>query len=258
MSRAGNQSAVGGPAEFQALGGAAAVRVRRSCTETAGRRRSGRVTDYTQLPADLPVPEDDGAADHLPGRRVPDVTLAATSGEAVALREVGPGRTIVYVYPMTGQPDVALPEGWDEIPGARGCTTEACDFRDHHAELLDAGAASVRPVQPGHRLPARDGAAPATSRSACSPTPISSSPTRLELPTFEAAGTTLYKRITLVLRDDAIEHVFYPIFPPNEHAGEVLRLAARHVPSVGVGLSHGRARLVVLAGRDGPDRRARP
>src|ERR1700755_553341 len=101
------------------------------------------MTDYTQLPADLPVPEDDGAADHLPGREVPGVTLASTSGEAVALRNLGPGRTIVYIYPMTGQAGVALPEGWDDIPGARGCTPGASDFRDHHAELEPAGAARV-------------------------------------------------------------------------------------------------------------------
>src|SRR5207244_5537028 len=107
------------------------------------RRRETSMTDFTQLPEDLPVPKDDGAADHLPGRQVPDVTLAATSGEAVVLGDLGPGRTIVYIYPMTGQPDVALPDGWDAIPGARGCTTEACDFRDHHAELLGAGAARV-------------------------------------------------------------------------------------------------------------------
>ncbi|MGZ4195002.1 MAG: hypothetical protein ACXVFQ_01040 [Solirubrobacteraceae bacterium] len=101
------------------------------------------MTDFTQLPPDMPVPKDDGAADHLPGRQVPDVTLAATSGEAVALARLGPGRTIIYIYPMTGRPEVALPIGWDDIPGARGCTTEACDFRDHHAELLAAGAARV-------------------------------------------------------------------------------------------------------------------
>jgi peroxiredoxin len=181
------------------------------------------MTDYTQLPADLPVPEDDGAADHLPGRRVPDVTLPATSGEAVALGGLGPGRSIVYVYPMTGQPAVALPEGWDDIPGARGCTTEACDFRDHHAELLDAGAARVfglssqdtdyqREMVQRLRLPF----------AVLADTDLALAG-RLELPTFEAAGTTLYKRITLVIRDDAIEHAFYPISPPNEHAQQVLR-----------------------------------
>jgi peroxiredoxin len=181
------------------------------------------MTDFTQLPPDLPVPQDDGAADHLPGRRVPDVTLTATSGEAVALGELGPGRTIIYIYPMTGRPDVALPEGWDDIPGARGCTTEACDFRDHHAELVSAGAAGVfglssqdtdyqREMVQRLRLPF----------AVLSDTDLVLADL-LALPTFQAAGTTLYKRLTLVIRDDAIEHVFYPIFPPNEHAREVLQ-----------------------------------
>ena len=189
------------------------------------------MTDFTQLPADLPVPEDDGAADHLPGRPVPDVTLAATSGEAVALGELGPGRTIIYIYPMTGRPDVALPDGWDDIPGARGCTTEACDFRDHHAELVFAGASGVfglssqdteyqREMVERLRLPF----------AVLSDTDLVLAEL-LELPTFQAAGTTLYKRITLVIRDDAIEHVFYPIFPPNEHAREVLQWL-RDTPSL--------------------------
>lgn len=181
------------------------------------------MTDFTQLPGDLPVPEDDGAADHLPGRSVPDVTLTATSGEAVALGELGPGRTIIYIYPMTGQPGVALPEGWDDIPGARGCTTETCDFRDHHAELVSAGAARVfglssqdtdyqREMVQRLRLPF----------AVLSDTELVLADL-LALPTFPAAGTTLYKRLTLVIRDNAVEHVFYPIFPPNEHAREVLR-----------------------------------
>jgi peroxiredoxin len=183
----------------------------------------GDMTDFTQLPADLPVPEDDGAADHLPGRPVPDITLVATSGEAVALGELGPGRTIVYVYPMTGQPAAALPEGWDDIPGARGCTTEACDFRDHHAELLSAGAARV------FGLSSQDtGYQREMVRRLRLPFAVLSDPDltladRLELPTFQAAGTTLYARLTLVITDSAIEHVFYPIFPPNQHAREVLQ-----------------------------------
>ena len=181
------------------------------------------MTDYTQLPADLPVPEDDGAADHLPGRHVPDVTLRATSGEPVGLGDLGPGRTIIYVYPMTGQPDVALPEGWNEIPGARGCTTEACDFRDHHAELLDAGAAGVFGLSSQDSDYQREMAQRlALPFAVLSDTDLALAD-RLGLPTFEAAGTTLYKRITLVISDGAIEHVFYPIFPPNEHAREVLQ-----------------------------------
>jgi peroxiredoxin len=101
------------------------------------------MTDLNELPANLPVPEDDGAADHLPGTPVPAVTLTSTAGVSMALDQLGEGRTVVYVYSLTGRPDRDLPEGWDSIPGARGCTTEACDFRDHHDQLTDAGAARV-------------------------------------------------------------------------------------------------------------------
>jgi peroxiredoxin len=181
------------------------------------------MTDFTQLPPDLPVPEDDGAADHLPGRPAPDITLVATSGKAVALGELGPGRTIIYIYPMTGQPEVALPDGWDDIPGARGCTTEACDFRDHHAELLGAGAANVFGLSSQDTDYQREMVQRLRLPFAVLSDPDMTLADRLKLPTFEAAGTTLYARITLVIADSAIEHAFYPIFPPNEHAREVLR-----------------------------------
>ena len=94
------------------------------------------VTDYQQLPANLPVPTDDGAAAHLPGARVPRLLLPATDGSTVDLSALGSGRSIVYLFPLTGRPGDAMPDGWDEIPGARGCTTEACDFRDHHELLM--------------------------------------------------------------------------------------------------------------------------
>src|SRR5882757_1709082 len=86
------------------------------------------------LPEDLPVPQDDGAARHLNGRRLPDLALPATNGEAVNIAKLA-GRTVVYVYPRTGRPGQALPTGWDAIPGARGCTPQSCGFRDHFAEL---------------------------------------------------------------------------------------------------------------------------
>lgn len=101
------------------------------------------MTDLTSLPSDLPVPEDDGAAAHLPGAAVPQLELRATDDTAVHLDSPGPGRTVLYVYPLSGQPGVDLPDGWDNIPGARGCTPEACGFRDHHPDLIAAGAARV-------------------------------------------------------------------------------------------------------------------
>lgn len=175
----------------------------------------------TELPEDLPVPVDDGAADHLLGLRVPDVELPATDGRAVRLDRHGTLRTIVYAYPRTARPgeDPLVPD-WDLIPGARGCTAEACDFRDHHAELHDLGAEvfglSTQPTddqtEVAHRLNLPFAL-------------LSDADLRLtralRLPTFEAAGLTLLKRHTLAIRDGVIEHVWYPVFPPNQHAHEV-------------------------------------
>jgi peroxiredoxin len=96
------------------------------------------VSDYQQLPSNLPVPQDDGAADHLPGAAMPPLVLRDTNGNEVALDQLGPGRTVIYIYPLSGRPGVDLPNGWDAIPGARGCTPEACGFRDHHADLQAA------------------------------------------------------------------------------------------------------------------------
>ncbi|HWN33474.1 MAG TPA: peroxiredoxin [Pseudonocardia sp.] len=180
------------------------------------------MADLNQLPGDLPVPEDDGAADHLPGLVAPPLRLPATSGGTVALDQLGPGRTVLYAYPMTGRPDVDLPAGWDTIPGARGCTPEACGFRDHHGELRAAGASRV------YGLSSQD---PAYQREVVErlrlPFAMLSDPelrlaAALGLPTFRAGGMTLYQRLTLVITDGVVEHVFYPVFPPGEHAGQVL------------------------------------
>ncbi|MPZ64865.1 MAG: redoxin family protein [Pseudonocardiaceae bacterium] len=180
------------------------------------------MTDVNQLPADLPVPEDDGAADDLAGHPAPHLSLPSTAGRTVVLHDLAPGRTVLYLYSLTGRPDVDLPEGWDAIPGARGCTTEACDFRDHHDDLFDAGASAVfglssqdcayqREVVDRLRLPFE----------MLSDTELILAE-RLNLPTFRVDGRTLYKRLTLVIHNGLIEHAFYPIFPPNEHAQQVL------------------------------------
>jgi peroxiredoxin len=99
--------------------------------------------DLTSLPEDLPAPEDDRASDHLRGLNMPKVALQSTSGATVHLNQAGSGLTVIYIYPLTGRPAVDLPDGWDHIPGARGCTAEACDFRDHHEELIEAGVSRV-------------------------------------------------------------------------------------------------------------------
>jgi peroxiredoxin len=169
------------------------------------------------------VPEDDGAADHLPGARVPAVELPATDGGEVRLD--GPGslpRTVVYAYPRTGRPgEPSLVEDWDAIPGARGCTPESCAFRDHHGELDAAGAQVF-----GLSTQDTDYQREAAERLHL-PFPLLSDVglelTRgLRLPTFDVAGEILLKRLTLVLRDGVVEHVFYPVFPPDRHAVEVL------------------------------------
>jgi peroxiredoxin len=180
--------------------------------------------NYEQLPADLPVPEDDGAADHLPGLALPSVTLPATGGgvgDTVALAGIGRPRAVVYVYPMTGTPGVALPEGWDQTPGARGCTPESLGFRDRYDELTGLG---VEVFGLSSQEPAEQ--AEAASRLALPFRLLSDSglvlAEHLGLPVFTAGGVVRYKRLTLVVRDGRIEHVFYPVFPPDRHAAEVV------------------------------------
>jgi peroxiredoxin len=174
------------------------------------------------LPGDLPVREDDGAGDHLPGATVPSVALAGTDGEVYDPASL-PGRTVVYAYPWTGRPgEPLLTEDWDLIPGARGCTPETCGFRDHHAEIQAAGARvlglSTQDTDYQRELVARlDLPFPILSDADLTLTEA------LRLPTFEVAGRTLIKRLTLMISDGAIEHVFYPVFPPDRHASEVLR-----------------------------------
>jgi peroxiredoxin/DNA-binding transcriptional MerR regulator len=191
------------------------------------------MTDFTTLPDNLPVPVDDGAADHLAGLPMPALSLQASDGQRVDLAATGPGpgpgRTIIYIYPLTGRPGVDLPDGWDAIPGARGCSTEACDFRDHFADLQAAGAAHVW----GLSSQDPDYQAEVVQRLRL-PFTMLSDPEftladALNLPTFSAPGhPRLYSRLTIVARDGRIEHVFYPIFPPNTHAQQVLDWLRAH------------------------------
>jgi peroxiredoxin len=182
------------------------------------------VKNLMELPGDLPVPEDDGAAAHLAGARLPDTALPSTAGGAVVLAEL-PGRTVVYAFPRTGVPgEPALDANWEMIPGARGCTPESCAFRDHYDELARAGAQVFG-------LSTQDTAFQRAAVDRLHLPFALLSDDRLELtralnlPTFVAGSTTqvtLLKRFTLVLRDGVIEHVFYPVFPPDKHADEVL------------------------------------
>lgn len=175
------------------------------------------------LPDNLSEPEDDGEADHLSGTTAPAVTLSATDGTAIDLSGVS-GQTVVYCYPKTGRPDKdVIPDGWDEIPGARGCTPESCGFRDHYRDLLDSGVSEVF----GLSVQSREYQREARDRLGLPFELLSDSSLEftnsLRLPTFEIDGERLIKRLTLVLSDGRIEHVFYPVFPPDEHAEEVTR-----------------------------------
>jgi peroxiredoxin len=178
-------------------------------------------TNPNVLPTDIPAPQDDGAGRHLTGMRLPDVTLPATSGPAVNLSALA-GRTIVYVYPRTGVPGQPNPDGWDQIPGARGCTPQSCSFRDHFNDLKQAGAAQV------FGLSTQDTAYQSEAATRLHlPFPLLSDEklalaTALRLPTFVAGGMTLIKRMALVIDNGAITTVFYPVFPPDRNAADVL------------------------------------
>jgi peroxiredoxin len=186
------------------------------------------VSDFRQLPPDLPVPVDDGGADGLLGRTVPAVALAATIGGEIDLAQATSELTVVYVYPRTGRPGEPLPEGWDMIPGARGCTPQSCAFRDHVADLAAAGAAVI----------GISAQSPADQREFAArehiPYPLLSDEAlalagaqALALPTFAVAGMVLYKRLTFIARDRRIEKVFYPVFPPDRNAADVLAWLTR-------------------------------
>jgi peroxiredoxin len=183
--------------------------------------------DFTSLPVDLPVPVDDGAASHLPGHRMPGLALRATTGQDVRVDQLGAGRTVLYIFPRMGQPGQPLPTGWDDIPGARGCTPEACGFRDHHSEIA-ATAASVF----GLSSQSTDYQAEAVGRLHLPFAMLSDTNLELaqalSLPTFDVDDLRLYKRLTLIVRDGAVEHVFYPVFPPDQHAQQVLTWLREH------------------------------
>jgi peroxiredoxin len=179
--------------------------------------------EFAKLPADLPRPVDDGAAAHLTGMSMPRVTLRSTAGRDVDLGALGPGRTVIYCYPKTGLPGHSMPDGWDAIPGARVCTPQACAFRDHHRELADLGAQVF-----GLSTQSTDYQREMAERLHLPFEILSDSglrvTTALRLPTFEVSGEHLLKRLTLIVRGDAIERVFYPVFPPDKSADEVMQL----------------------------------
>ena len=176
-------------------------------------------TDFP-LPTDLPRPVDDGAADHLDGARVPSAVLPSTDGRDIDLGALK-GTWVIYVYPMTGRPGVPLPEGWDEIPGARGCTPQSCSFRDHHDELRDLGCGVL-----GLSAQTSDYQREARDRLHLPFELLSDTSLlmkrALRLPTFTVDAMELFKRLTLIVKNGRIAKVFYPVFPSNRNADDVL------------------------------------
>ena len=178
------------------------------------------MTKLSELPSDLPAPVDDGACDRLPGLAMPAVRLPSTAGRLVDLGALAAPRTVIYCYPRTGRPGQPSPDGWDMIPGARGCTPQTCAFRDHHHELAELRAEvfglstqtteyqreMVERLHVPFEILSDDRLAFAYA---------------LRLPTFEVDGMRLIKRLTLIVRDRRIEHVFYPMFPPDRSAEDV-------------------------------------
>ena len=180
------------------------------------------------LPADLPTPTDDGAAEHLIGAPIPHISLRSTRDRIIELGRLGAPRTVIYCYPMTGVPGKPLPEGWDQIPGARGCTPQTCGFRDRYQDLKDLKAEvfglSTQTTEYQKEMAVR----------LHLPFEVLSDSEfrlcdRLRLPTFEVEGVRLVKRLTMIIRDCKIEHVLYPVFPPNQSADQVIRWLEAHL-----------------------------
>jgi peroxiredoxin len=176
--------------------------------------------DLSQLPPGLPIPEDDGGAQHLTGSVVPSVRLSSTSHQAVDLSAQS-GTVVLYCFPMLGAPGAALPPGWDEIPGARGCTPESCSFRDHHEELGGMGVRVFGLSSQGQAEQQR-----AVERLNLPFELLSDSQSffsaALALPCFQIDGVSYIKRLTLVIEASRVSKVFYPIFPPDKHIFDVL------------------------------------
>ncbi len=169
----------------------------------------------------IPAPSDDGKADHLEGENLPDLSLPSTAGGTVNIGQLD-GLAVIYVYPMTGRPDRDLPDGWDQIPGARGCTPQSCAFRDHYAQLREYGVKHLFGLSTQDQTYQQEAA-----ERLHLPFPLLSDTDQalgkaLNLPGLEVDGTHLHKRLTMIIRDGAIMRVFYPVFPPDQDAENVI------------------------------------
>ncbi len=179
--------------------------------------------DWTKIP----TPQDDGACDHLTGLRIPSNTLKATDNSSVDISRIS-GRSVVYIYPMTGRPDTPLPDGWDSMPGARGCTPQSCAFRDHLDELTDLGVNHLY----GLSTQSTEYQLEAASRLHLPYLLLSDQDhtltNALSLPTMQVDGMRLLKRLTLIIDNGVISHVFYPVFPPDKNVTDVIQWLQQH------------------------------
>ena len=180
------------------------------------------MANLNQLPANLPIPQDDGAANHLPGMRLPRLSLCATTGKELNLGEIK-GRLVIYCYPMTGQPNVALPEGWDQIPGARGCTPQSCAYRDRYTELKNLGHEVFALSTQDHAYQREMAERLHLPFLVLSDHQLDFAKA-LNLPIFEVAGMQLLKRLTMIIDAGVIKAVHYPIFPSHSDPEWVLQM----------------------------------
>ena len=178
--------------------------------------------DLTKLPDDLPIPEDDGACNHLTNFTIPPISLPNQDGNLLRLNRLDTFRIVLYCYPMTGRPDRPLPNNWDLIPGARGCTPQTCNFRDNYDEIVSLNAipigVSTQPVDDLKEMVTRLG----VTYDVVSDINLKFAE-KLNLPTFIIDDIVFLKRTTLIIEKSVIKKVFYPIFPPNKHINEVIK-----------------------------------
>ncbi len=184
--------------------------------------------DSTHAPdwSTIPAPTDDGAARHLTGMKIPSLLLSATDGAFVDL-STRPGLVVVYAYPRTGVPGQDNPEGWDMIPGARGCSPQSCAFRDHFEELKELGVSHLFGLSTQSTAYQAEAAGRLYLPFAILSDEFLKLTEAMRLPTFETCGMTLLKRLTLIIRDGVVEHVFYPVFPPDRNASDVVAYLGR-------------------------------
>ena len=176
--------------------------------------------NYETLPENLPIPEDDGACDHLVGMNLPEFDLPSTGGDLINLSKLK-GKVVIYCYPMTGRPDVPLPDGWNEIPGARGCTPQSCSYKDHYKEFQELGVEVY-----GLSTQTTDYQQEMVGRLSLPFNVLSDSQMELtqaiNLPTFVVTGMVLLKRLTMIAEDSVIKSVHYPVFPSDSDPDWVL------------------------------------